>query len=119
MKRFANLALILAASTALSGCFSVPDFRPSRPAAPAPAPTVGAPLAPPTQTAGVAETACMEAGRAAGFDVSGVVGTREVADASGVVMSRDVILNAARGSQGLEVRCSFSYANGQARIMTL
>lgn len=122
MTRFVSLSVALMATGLLAGCFDIPDFRASRPA-PATSrpvePVIGDPLAPPAPTAGAAETACMEAGRASGFDVRGIVGTREVADAAGMPLSRDVILNAARGSQSIEVRCSFAYVNGQARIMTL
>lgn len=117
---------LLASCAVLAGCLSIPDMRSGRHLSrPAPAPTVtqpavvGQPLAPPAPTASVAETACLEAGRASGFDVRGVVGTREVADAAGIPLSRDVMLNVARGQSNIELRCSFAYANGQARIMTL
>ncbi|GAB4261226.1 MAG: hypothetical protein Kow0013_05520 [Pararhodobacter sp.] len=115
----------LAACLAVSGCFDIPDLRgrppysgPSRPASTVPAP-VGDPLGPPVPAASEAERACLAAGQEAGFDVRGVVGTHEVTDASGLAVSRDVMLRVQRGGQELQVRCSYAYAAGAARIMTL
>jgi hypothetical protein len=115
----------LAACMMLAGCFDIPDLRngerfsnpfrasPGRPAAPAD------PMAPPAPEASAAETACLDAGRAAGFDVRGVIGTREVLGTGGLPQSRDVMLRVQRGSQSVEVRCSYSYLGGDAQIMTL
>lgn len=127
--RSLTLALI-AGALALSACSDIPDLRSretwrqgpraffDRPAVTAPAPAPVAPMGP-APAASDAESACLQAGRDAGFDVRGVVGTHEVADASGAPASRDVMLRVQRGSQSLEVRCSFSYAEGSAQIMTL
>ena len=126
----------LAAVLLLTGCANVPDFRngarlsnPFARAAPVPsAPATGAttgaanpvmPVPPPVPAASTAETACLAAGREAGFDVRGVVGTREVIGANGLPESRDVMLRVDRAGQSLEVRCSFAYQDAQARIMTL
>jgi len=116
-------AVVLSASLLLTGCANVPDFRmgerisnPFRRAAPSGAMT---PAAPDTPAASAAETACMEAGRLAGFDVRGVIGTREVIGTGGLPQSRDVMLQVDRSGQSVEVRCSFGYLDGQARIMTL
>jgi hypothetical protein len=69
--------------------------------------------------ASAAESSCTQQGQAQGLAVQGVVGTREVTGADGVARSRDVMLRVARGQQVYEVRCSYSYASGQARIMSL
>jgi hypothetical protein len=61
----------------------------------------------------------MTAGQQAGFDVRGVVGTHEVTDDAGMAVSRDVMLRVQRSGQELQVRCSYAYAGGDARIMTL
>ncbi len=107
----------------LAGCFDIPDYRGGglmRSRASAPTAPVGAPLGTPmAPLASAAENACTEAGRAAGFDVRGVVGTREVTGTGGLPESRDVMLRVQRGGQSLDVRCSYAYAGGAARIMTL
>ncbi len=111
----------LVATALLAGC-GIPDLRDrggrqggapwggGAPVAPAPGPATPAPS--------LAEQECMAAGRAAGFDVQGVVGTREVMG-EGVAVSRDVMLRVLRGGQTLEVRCSYPYDGSAARIMTL
>ena len=124
----------LAAVLLLTGCANVPDFRdgirlsnpfaraaPTRvaPSAGSATPVSPAPGSQPAPAASIAETACLAAGREAGFDVRGVVGTREVIGANGLPESRDVMLRVDRGGQSLEVRCSFAYQDAQARIMTL
>lgn len=124
----------LAAVLLLTGCANVPDFRdgmrlsnpfaraaPTRaaPSAGSATPVSPAPGSQPAPAASTAETACLAAGREAGFDVRGVVGTREVIGANGLPESRDVMLQVDRAGQSLEVRCSFAYQDAQARIMTL
>jgi hypothetical protein len=124
----------LAAVLLLTGCANVPDFRdgmrlsnpfaraaPTRvaPSAGSATPVSPAPGSQPAPAASIAETACLAAGREAGFDVRGVVGTREVIGANGLPESRDVMLRVDRAGQSLEVRCSFAYQDAQARIMTL
>ena len=110
----------LAGATLLSACGDIPDLRRGMPVrsgsgsvAPMAAPSTGAP------SSSAAETACMTAGRDAGFTVSGVVGTQEVIGAGGIATSRDVMLGVNRGGQSLQVRCNYSYAEASARIMTL
>ncbi|MCB1395465.1 MAG: hypothetical protein KDJ98_05695 [Rhodobacteraceae bacterium] len=132
MSRSTLTLAILSACTMLAACGDIPDFRAGerldrlsnsfsswRNDAPQAQAPVGAPLAPPPPAASAAEGACMQAGREAGFDVRGVVGTHEVTDAAGMPVSRDVMLQVQRGSQSLQVRCSYAYAGGEARIMTL
>lgn len=116
----------LAACVVLASCTDIPDYRRSRftnpfsSAAPGPGVfTPNEPLAAPVATASAAEVACLEAGRAAGFDVQGVVGTREVVGAGGLPSSRDVMLNVQRSGQSIEVRCSYAYLDATAQIMTL
>lgn len=109
----------------IAGCGALPDMRGS-------APMRGAPPPPAAQTApaiseampgavpaSAAESACTQQGQTQGLAVQGVVGTREVDGDDGVARSRDVMLRVARGEQVYEVRCSYSYASGQARIMSL
>lgn len=122
MGRAAATLTILAAAVALTGCGRLPDLRPSnwgeRPLFERRDPAPALP-ADPAREAGTAESACMDAGTAAGFDVQGVVGTSEVIDATGMAVSRDVMLRVARGGQTVDVRCSYDYATAGARIMTL
>ncbi|HPD91768.1 MAG: hypothetical protein H6900_14785 [Rhodobacter sp.] len=108
----------LASCVALTGCLDIPDYRPGAPRTGwggTSSPAAG-PAAPSTS---LAESACMAAGRDAGFDVRGVTGTREVVNDAGIAVSRDVMLNVSRGGQSLDVRCSFAYDTASARIMTL
>jgi len=114
----------LAACVMLAGCFDIPDYRGgNRFSNPFSGGAGGAQPAAPQDaaapTANAAEAACLEAGRAAGFDISGVVGTREVIGAGGLPQSRDVMLQVRRGTQSVEVRCSYAYLDGTAQIMTL
>lgn len=124
-----QLFMALIGGIGLAAC-DIPDFRAgerlgnpfarsARPSGSVLPPVVGAPLAAPTSGAAAAETACLAAGRDAGFDVQGVVGTREVIGASGLADSRDVMLRVNRSGQSVEVRCNYSYAGASARIMTL
>lgn len=120
---------VLGAAMLLAGCNDIPDFRRgerlSRPFTnPFSNPFSGGaatqtPSATPGPSADQAESACVQAGTSAGFEVQGVVGTREVADAAGAPVSRDVMLSVRRGGQALEVRCSYTYASASARMMTL
>jgi hypothetical protein len=110
----------------LAGCFDIPDYRggarfsnPFSSDAPRTSAAPGDPLGSPPPAASAAETACLEAGRAAGFEVQGVVGTREVIGAGGLPQSRDVMLQVQRGGQSIEVRCSYAYLDATAQIMTL
>ncbi len=114
----------LVACMMLAGCFDIPDYRggnrfsnPFSGGAGAVQPVD--PMAAPAPTATSAESACLEAGRSAGFDVRGVVGTREVVGTGGLPQSRDVMLQVQRGTQSVEVRCSYAYLDGTAQIMTL
>lgn len=121
----------LAICMLLVGCVDVPDFRRgerfSNPfnqssglsSGPNPFGDVRSVDPAPTPSASAAESACLDAGRAAGFDVQGIVGTREVLGSGGLPQSRDVMLRVQRGSQSVEVRCSYAYMNGTAQIMTL
>lgn len=116
----------LSACVLLAGCFDIPDYRGgARFSNPFSSGSGGAmmtpsdPMAAPVASANAAETACLSAGRTAGFDVQGVVGTREVLGTGGLPQSRDVMLRVQRGGQSVEVRCSYAYLDGTAQIMTL
>lgn len=123
---------LLVGALLLAGC-QMPDFRGMVPAPrsaapatadPAPDPATdplgeGAGIAAPAPSASVAEAACMQAGRDRDLTVREIVGTREVPGADGIPASRDVMLRVARGQQVYDVRCSYSYASAQARIMSL
>jgi hypothetical protein len=114
MTRFVTLSAV-AGCALLTACGPFPDARMrsiQRPPA--------APMAPaPGRPASDAETACFEAGRAAGFGDMQLAGTAEVMGTEGVPSSRDVMIGVRRGGQSFEVRCSYSYATNTARIMTL
>lgn len=134
------LAALLLLPLMLGAC-AVPDLRGPMPmAAPrAAAPRATAPPAAPlglpvgplapgggpglapvaTVTPGAAEAACVAAGAERGFQVRGVVGSSDVAGPGGAPVSRDVMLRVARGGQVFEVRCSYVYADGLARVMAL
>lgn len=121
---YARMVPALVGVFVVAGCAQLPDMRGSAPLRTAPAPAAQpAPMAPQSMPGAVpasaAESACMQQGQAQGLAVQGVVGTREVTGNDGVARSRDVMLRVARGQQVYEVRCSYSYASGQARIMSL
>ncbi|WP_417587462.1 hypothetical protein [Pararhodobacter oceanensis] len=121
MTRKIKIIAALAAGTMLAGCMNIPDYRggfgsPGRVSPAQPSAPLGTAATP---QASAAESACTEAGRAAGFDVQGVVGTHEVIGTGGLPQSRDVMLRVARGGQSIEVRCSYAYVDGSANIMTL
>ena len=122
MTRNITILAALTGCMVLAGCNVMPDFRrgermsnpfSSQPGTATPPGTAQSP------SANSAETACLEAARAAGFDVQGVVGTREVLGSGGLPQSRDVILRVVRGTQTVELRCSYTYLDGSAQIMTL
>lgn len=122
MTRKTMIVAALGACTVLAGCLNIPDYRgggfggSGRSVAPRPSAPASSPVTP---QASAAESACTQAGRSAGFDVQGVVGTREVVGSGGLPQSRDVMLRVARGGQTIEVRCSYAYVDGSANIMTL
>lgn len=116
MTRIVTLSAV-ACCALLTACGPFPDARMRefrRPAAP-PAPVQVAP----GRAASDAESACFDAGRAAGFEGMRLAGSSEVLDANGLPASRDVMIGVRRGTQSFEVRCSYSYATSSARIMTL
>lgn len=122
-----RLAPTLVALTLLAGCGAIPDFRapmlggarPQAPAAPEPLAMAPLPATPGASGAGAAEAACLAAGQERGFQVQGVVGSSDVTGADGRAISRDVMLRVARGAQVFDLRCNYSYAEGQARVMAL
>lgn len=126
MTQTARTLTAIAGLIILAGCAQLPVVRgsvaPVRAPSPAPMASIQ-PVAPTAPGAGVsagqAETACLSQGRAQGLAVQGVVGTREVAGADGLPRARDVMLRVARGQQIYEVRCSYTYASAEARIMSL
>lgn len=122
MHRAAVQITVFTVLATLAGCSNLPDLRQpgwlDRPIFERRAPAPAMPTDP-VREAGTAETACMSAGREAGFDLRGVVGSSEVTDDTGMTVSRDVMLRVARGGQTVDVRCSYDYATATARIMTL
>ncbi|MGY6412170.1 MAG: hypothetical protein ACXIUV_14250 [Alkalilacustris sp.] len=70
----------------------------------------------PTQRA---VAACLSSAEARGFDVRGVSNTSEAIGPGGVAVGQNVFVNVARGGQTFNVRCNYSYASSEARIMTL
>jgi len=125
MIAFARTMTALAGVLVLAGCFQAPALRSAAPQRSAPPPAASvAPVIPEAAVPGAvpasaAETACTNQGQSQGLAVRGVVGTREVRGSDGTASARDVMLRVARGQQVYEVRCSYSYATGQARIMSL
>ena len=109
----------LAGLTLLGACGDIPDMRfgPRAQSMPRAIPT--APGASASPAPNLAAQACIAAGTEAGFEVLGVVGTREVSGLQGNAVSRDVMLRVRRGGQTVEVRCNFAYDTAAARIMTL
>ena len=126
MNRIARNLTAIVGVFVVAGCSQLPvrfDLGPARPSAP-PATTIGAePVvrsgAEGAVPAGQAEAACMAQVQQQGLAVQGVVGTREVTRADGAPSARDVMLRVARGQQVYEVRCNYSYAGAEARIMSL
>ena len=124
-----TIGLMTIAALGLSACAGLSDMRLGRSAPAASAmpetiavtPTEGAPdMALAGQpSASAAEAACTEAGRERGFTVQGVVGSSDVTGDDGQPVSRDVMLRVARGAQVFDLRCSFHYPSGQARVMAL
>lgn len=126
MTQTARTLTAIAGMIILAGCAQLPVPRGPATTArvPAPPPMASVQPAAPTATgaaapASQAEAACLSQGRAQGLAVQGVVGTREVAGPDGSPRARDVMLRVARGQQIYEVRCSYTYASAEARIMSL
>jgi len=129
MNRTARNLIALAGILIVAGCSQpplriIPGPSPARLSAqPMASVQPIAPIAPAVPgaaaSAGQAEAACLAQGRAQGLSVQGVVGTREVTAADGSTSARDVMLRVARGQQVYEVRCNYSYASAEARIMSL
>ena len=63
--------------------------------------------------------ACLSRAESQGLDVRGVANTSEAIGAGGVAMGQNVFVDVARGGQTFTVRCNYSYAGSEARIMTL
>lgn len=121
---YTRTAAVLVSMLFIAGCAQLPDMRGPAPQRGAPPPAAQPVPVVPEATPGAvpasaAESSCMQQGQSQGLAVQGVVGTREVSGSDGVARSRDVMLRVARGQQVYEVRCSYSYASGQARIMSL
>jgi len=126
MIAFARTVTAVAGVLVLAGCSQMPVQRGPAPQRSAPppamvsvAPAMPLAAAPGAVPASAAESACTSQGQSQGLAVRGVVGTREVRGSDGIASSRDVMLRVARGQQVYEVRCSYSYASGEARIMSL
>jgi hypothetical protein len=102
----------------LTACGPFPDAQMRHYQRPPPAPAQ-VPQVAPGRAATKAESACFEAGRAAGFENMRLAGSAEVMGPNGLPASRDVMLSVRRGQQTFEVRCSYSYARSIARIIKL
>ncbi|MGY6634928.1 MAG: hypothetical protein ACXIU8_14475 [Alkalilacustris sp.] len=84
---------------------------------PTPAP---APSAPGVDADGQrAIAACLNQAEARGLTVSGVSNASEIRNAAGRPVGQNVFVDVTRGTQTFNVRCNYSYASAQARIMTL
>lgn len=106
MTRYALLPL----AALLAGCqmAALPDLSAPAPAAPA--------VEPPAERA---IAACLERAEAQGLEVRGVASADEVVGGAGTAVGQNVFLQVRRGGQAFELRCNYSYAAEEARIMTL
>lgn len=116
--------LVLAAVGVLAGCqLAIPDFRPGSVGGSS---TTTGPSADGFTGGGAtageaarAEQACRAAAINGGLAVNGIADNREVRDAGGFPIARDVMLNVTRGGQNFTVRCSYAMASDDARLMVL
>ncbi len=114
----AVMALVL-----LAGCqFAIPDLRPGAPAGGGTAPGAGGAAgggAAGSFEAARAEDLCRAAASDGGFGVTGVAANTEIRGPDGLVTGRNVMLDVTRGGQSRTVRCAYSTASGEARLMVL
>ncbi len=105
----ATLALGLAGLLGACNMAALPDF------------TQPAPSAPSGVDAGSqrAIAACLNRAEAQGFTVTGVSSATDMVGRDGRPSGQNVFVDVGRGGQSLTVRCSYSYATSEARIMTL
>jgi hypothetical protein len=117
----------LAAMTALvllAGCqIAIPDFRPGTPSGSgsggsASGATGGGAGASSFDSAR-AEDLCRAAATDGGFSVNAIADNREVFGSDGMATGREVMLNVTRSGQSRTVRCAYSVASGEARLMVL
>ncbi len=71
------------------------------------------------QPAQQAIAACLERAEAQGLDVRGVANTSEAMGGGGTAVGQNVFVEVGRGGQTFTVRCNYSYASSEARIMTI
>jgi len=110
---FRSLPLALAAALA-AGCTFQP---PALPAAIDPTPAPAAPRVEPAAERAIA--ACLGRAEAQGLQVTGVDRADPLLGAGGVVLGQNVFLDVGRGGQSFTVRCAYTEASREARIMTL
>lgn len=70
----------------------------------------------PTQQA---VAACLSRAEAQGLEVRGVSNTSEAMGGGGTAVGQNVFVDVGRGGQSFTVRCNYSYATSEARIMTI
>ncbi len=63
--------------------------------------------------------ACLSRAEAQGLEVRGVANSSEVVGPGGAAVGQNVFVDVGRGGQAFTVRCSYTYASSEARIMTL
>lgn len=66
-----------------------------------------------------AERACVQEAQDQGLDMRVVAESRPVSGDGGIVVGRDVVLTVQSGGEVYDVRCNYTNATGEARIMTL
>lgn len=106
-------ALILPSLLALGACTLAVAPPPTGPSAPPPSDRAA------DAAADRAIAACRGRAGEQMLAVRGVEGAEEVRGSGGVPVGQNVFLAVTRGSADYTVRCSYSYATAEARIMTL
>ena len=66
-----------------------------------------------------AVAACLSQAETQGFEVRGVADATEVVDGADNAVGQNVFVDIGRAGQAATVRCSYTYATSQARVMTL
>ena len=98
----------------LAGCTLAAEPPAGRPATAAPAAAQV-----PDAAAGRAVAACRDAATAQQIAVRGVERAEEVRGGAGFAVGQNVFLAVSRGGADFVLRCSYTYATAEARIMTL
>ena len=112
MTAIRRLAAVLVAVSLAAGC-TLDTLPPILDPEPAPrTPAVDA-------SAQQAIAACLARAETQGLNVSGVDRSDEIRTVDGVALGQNVFLDVGSGGQSFTVRCSYTYASAEARIMTL